>query len=277
MHGAAVVVGVGESPYYKRGGAPETEFQLACIAIRNAVADAGLDDAPTSTGSSSYMERNEPVRLSAALGTGDLALHRADVRRRRQRRGRGGHARRRGDHRRLRRVRRRRSARSPRASSHRYGQAGRARRSRGAGAFTAPYGMLDAGADLRDADDAVHARPRRHPGQPRRGRAGLLRPRPAQPAGDPLRHAADPRGVPRVAVDRRAVPPLRLLPGERRRGGHRRHDRRAGPRPAPSRRWRSSPAPTGSSTATASPRSARRTSRPPTTATSGGSCGSAPA
>ena len=37
VHGAAVVVGVGESPYYKRGGATESEFQLACIAIQNAV------------------------------------------------------------------------------------------------------------------------------------------------------------------------------------------------------------------------------------------------
>ena len=45
VHGAAVVVGVGESPYFKRGGATESEFQLACIAIQNAVADAGTDDA----------------------------------------------------------------------------------------------------------------------------------------------------------------------------------------------------------------------------------------
>ena len=36
MHGQTAVVGVGESPYYKRGSAPESEFQLACIAIRNA-------------------------------------------------------------------------------------------------------------------------------------------------------------------------------------------------------------------------------------------------
>ena len=35
-----------------------------------------------------------------------------------------------------------------------------------------------------------------------------------------------------VAVDRRAAPPARLLPGERRRTGARRHDARAGPRPA---------------------------------------------
>ena len=50
MRGEAVVVGVGESTYYPRGGATETEFQLACIAIRNAVDDAGLQMA-TSTAS----------------------------------------------------------------------------------------------------------------------------------------------------------------------------------------------------------------------------------
>ena len=55
----------------------------------------------------SYMDRNEPVRLSAALGVGDLELHGADVRRRRQRRRRGGDDRRRRRQRRLRRVRRR--------------------------------------------------------------------------------------------------------------------------------------------------------------------------
>ena len=70
----AVVVGVGESAYYVRGKSPETEFQLACIAIRNAVDDAGLAMADVD-GFVSYMDRNEPVRLSAALGTGDLQLH----------------------------------------------------------------------------------------------------------------------------------------------------------------------------------------------------------
>ncbi len=71
MHGSAVVVGVGESEYYRRGGSTHTEFQLACIAIRNAVADAGLALADVD-GFVSYMDRNEPVRLSAALGVGDV-------------------------------------------------------------------------------------------------------------------------------------------------------------------------------------------------------------
>ena len=73
MNRAAVVVGVGESTYYKRGGSPDSEFVLACTAIRRAVEDAGLAMADVD-GFVSYMERNEPVRLSAALGTGDLAF-----------------------------------------------------------------------------------------------------------------------------------------------------------------------------------------------------------
>ena len=42
MYGAAVVVGVGESRYYRRGGATESEFQLACIAIRNPASSTAL-------------------------------------------------------------------------------------------------------------------------------------------------------------------------------------------------------------------------------------------
>ena len=68
MNGQAVVVGVGESEYYKRGGAQETEFQLAIKAIERAADDAGL---PLSKidGLISYMDtRTDPLRLSAALG-----------------------------------------------------------------------------------------------------------------------------------------------------------------------------------------------------------------
>lgn len=73
MHGRACVVGVGESRYFKRGEATQTEFQLACVAIRNALSDAGLTPGDVD-GYVSYMDRNEPVRLSAALGAGDLAF-----------------------------------------------------------------------------------------------------------------------------------------------------------------------------------------------------------
>jgi acetyl-CoA acetyltransferase len=142
MHGAAVVVGVGESTYYKRGGATETEFQLACTAIRNAVADAGLEMSDVD-GFTSYMDRNEPVRLSAALGVGELNFTAQTF-------GGGGNG-----------------AASAvtladaaisagyaecvvvfralaQGQFHRYGQAGRARRARGRAAYTSPYGMLSA-------------------------------------------------------------------------------------------------------------------------------------
>jgi acetyl-CoA acetyltransferase len=72
MQRKAAVAGVGESTYYKYGRAKETEFQLACIAIRNAVEDAGLrlEDVD---GFVSYMDpRNDPVRLSAALGVKEI-------------------------------------------------------------------------------------------------------------------------------------------------------------------------------------------------------------
>ena len=72
MKRQACVAGVGESRYYKRGEAVETEFQLACIAIRNAVDDAGLELADVD-GFVSYMDmRNDPVRLSVALGINAL-------------------------------------------------------------------------------------------------------------------------------------------------------------------------------------------------------------
>ena len=72
MDGRAVVVGVGESTYYKHGGAPVSEFQLACTAIRNAAEDAGLALSQLD-GLVSYMDhRNSPLRIADALGFDDL-------------------------------------------------------------------------------------------------------------------------------------------------------------------------------------------------------------
>src|SRR6478752_7900565 len=142
MHGQAVVVGVGESAYYERGRSPQTEFQLCCTAIRNAVDDAGLAMADVD-GLASYMDRNEPVRLSAALGTGDLHFSAQTF-------GGGGNG---------------AGAAVTLADMavsagyaecvvvfralaqgqfHRYGQAGKARVARGRASFTGPYGMLSA-------------------------------------------------------------------------------------------------------------------------------------
>lgn len=141
MHGQAVVAGVGESVYYKRGEAPVSEFQLACIAIRNAIEDAGLSPKDVD-GFVTYMDdRNEPVRLSAALGTGPLNFTGRTF-------GGGGNG----------------SGAAvaiadaavsagyaecvvvfralAQGQFGRYGQSGRPTRSRGRGAFTAPFGMM---------------------------------------------------------------------------------------------------------------------------------------
>jgi acetyl-CoA acetyltransferase len=139
---ATAVVGVGESAYYKRGGASLSEFQLACVAIRNAVADAGLDIGDVD-GFVSYMDRNEPVRLSAALGAGDVNFTAQTF-------GGGGNG---------------AGAAVTIADAAvtagyaecvvvyralaqgqfgRFGQAGQARSSRGSAAFTAPYGLVTA-------------------------------------------------------------------------------------------------------------------------------------
>jgi acetyl-CoA acetyltransferase len=72
MQGRAAVAGVGESVYYMRGKSPDSEFQLACTAIRNAVADAGLELTDID-GFVSYMDqRNDPLRLAHALGLKEL-------------------------------------------------------------------------------------------------------------------------------------------------------------------------------------------------------------
>ena len=72
MNGQAVVVGVGESTYYKHGEAPDTEFQLACTAICRAAEDAGLEPSQLD-GLISYMDyRNSPLRIAAALGFDEL-------------------------------------------------------------------------------------------------------------------------------------------------------------------------------------------------------------
>ncbi len=72
MRGSAAVAGVGESAYYVRGRSPDTEFQLACTAIRRAVLDSGLSLADVD-GFVTYMDqRNDPLRLARTLGMREL-------------------------------------------------------------------------------------------------------------------------------------------------------------------------------------------------------------
>jgi acetyl-CoA acetyltransferase len=62
------IVGIGESAYYKRGQSPYPEFQLALQAILAACEDAGLDPKQIDGFASYSNDRNDPIRLSAALG-----------------------------------------------------------------------------------------------------------------------------------------------------------------------------------------------------------------
>src|SRR5690606_33698264 len=62
------IVGVGATPYFRRGGsAPMTETGMACAAILAALGDAGLavDDLD---GFALYAATSDPAQLAAALG-----------------------------------------------------------------------------------------------------------------------------------------------------------------------------------------------------------------
>ena len=67
LRGKAAVVGVGETRYYKRGAAPDSEFKMALEAIMLACVDAGVD-VEEIDGLVSYADdRNDPPRIAAAL------------------------------------------------------------------------------------------------------------------------------------------------------------------------------------------------------------------
>lgn len=66
------VAGIGETAYYKRGGAPVSEFQLVLEAILRAADDAGLDVEQIDGFASYSNDRNDPNRLATALGLPEL-------------------------------------------------------------------------------------------------------------------------------------------------------------------------------------------------------------
>ncbi len=72
IRGKVAVVGVGETPYYKRGGSPDPEFVLVLKAILAACADAGIDPTDIDGYSSYSNDRNLPSRLHSALGAKEL-------------------------------------------------------------------------------------------------------------------------------------------------------------------------------------------------------------
>ena len=72
LRGSAAVVGVGETPYYKRGESPDPEFKLALDAIIRACEDAGISPKDIDGFASFSNDRSDPSRLAAALGCNEL-------------------------------------------------------------------------------------------------------------------------------------------------------------------------------------------------------------
>jgi acetyl-CoA acetyltransferase len=69
LRGAAAIVGIGQTPYYKRGTSPEPELKLAIRAITQAAEDAGIDVRDIDGFVSYASERSDPAKLMPALGT----------------------------------------------------------------------------------------------------------------------------------------------------------------------------------------------------------------
>jgi acetyl-CoA acetyltransferase len=66
------IAGIGETRYWKAGGADRSEFELACEAVRRAVEDAGLSLADVDGLSVYSGERSEPTDVAQALGLSAL-------------------------------------------------------------------------------------------------------------------------------------------------------------------------------------------------------------
>src|SRR3954452_20804037 len=72
LRGQVVIAGIGETPYYKHGQSPDSEFKLALMAILAAARDAGIDPKDIDGFASYSNDRSDPSRLAAALGTKEL-------------------------------------------------------------------------------------------------------------------------------------------------------------------------------------------------------------
>ncbi|MEZ0134309.1 MULTISPECIES: thiolase C-terminal domain-containing protein [Novosphingobium] len=74
MRGAAAIVGIGQTPYYKRGTSPEPELKLALRAITAAAEDAGIDVRDIDGFVSYASERSDAPKLMPALGTRECSF-----------------------------------------------------------------------------------------------------------------------------------------------------------------------------------------------------------
>jgi acetyl-CoA acetyltransferase len=74
FRGSTAVVGVGQTPYYKRGTSPEPELKLALRAITAAADDAGIDVRDINGFVSYASERSDPAKLMPALDTREVTF-----------------------------------------------------------------------------------------------------------------------------------------------------------------------------------------------------------
>ncbi|MBN2973359.1 hypothetical protein JW805_15220 [Roseomonas aeriglobus] len=72
MRGSAAIVGIGQTPYYKRGTSPDAEMKLALRAIVSACDDAGIDPRDVDGFVSYGSEHNTGQKLVPGLGTREL-------------------------------------------------------------------------------------------------------------------------------------------------------------------------------------------------------------
>jgi acetyl-CoA acetyltransferase len=75
LRGAAAVVGIGETPYYKRGTSPDPELKLCLRAIVAACEDAGVSPKDIDGFVSYGSELNHGQRLVPALGTKEMRFN----------------------------------------------------------------------------------------------------------------------------------------------------------------------------------------------------------
>lgn len=75
LRGAAAVVGIGQTPYYKRGTSPDPEMKLCLRAIAEASEDAGIRTRDIDGFVSYGSEKNDPQKMVSALGTREVNFH----------------------------------------------------------------------------------------------------------------------------------------------------------------------------------------------------------
>src|SRR5581483_5923832 len=74
IRGKTAVVGIGQTPYYKRGTSPDPELKLAIKAIVAACEDAGLHPSEVDGFVSYGSERSDGTKLMTALGCKELTF-----------------------------------------------------------------------------------------------------------------------------------------------------------------------------------------------------------